>query len=193
VIAVLLVLALVFWAGLERPVAKAERVSCANNLRQVGIGFRLFAADNGDRFPMGVASNRVMATDWAPGFLRCFQAASNELATPRLLVCPLDNRKPATNFPSLNIQNVSYFLGLDADEGTPQMLLAGDRNLTTNGVPIGPGLVEISGQSVFGWTKALHNGNGNVVLSDGSVQGVTGARLSEMRTNWSRVYRLAVP
>jgi len=115
VLLVLFVLGALLWASLPRmgapPRSKALRLDCCNNLRQMGVGFRL--------------------------------------VTPKFLVCPADKRKPATNFPSLTIQNVSYFLGLDADESRPQMTLAGDRNLTTNGVPVGPGLVEIRAQSVF--------------------------------------------
>jgi hypothetical protein len=190
---VLLVLGLLFWGALVNARAKAQRVNCANNLRQVGVGFRLFATDHGDRFPMEFATNRVVATNWAAGLSRCFRALSNELGTPKLLICPADDRKPATDFGSLDLRNVSYFLGLNAREGRPQMFLAGDRNLTTNGVPVGPGLVEISDQSALGWTKAMHKGVGNVVLSDGSVQQVTGPRLRALQTNAPGVYRLAVP
>ena len=192
-IAVLLVFALLFWGSRGKARARAQRISCVGNLRLVGMAFRLYATDHGDHFPMALAGQRSGGANWAAEACRYFGALSNGLGLPRPLICPADKRKPATNFASLTIQNVSYFLGLDGDESRPQMMLAGDRNLTTNGVPVGPGVVEISGQSALGWTKEMHDGVGNVLLSDGSVQQVTGPRLSEMRTNWPEVYRLAVP
>src|SRR5207247_4840398 len=117
---------------------------------------------------------------------------SNQLSTTRVLVCPTDTRRPASGFSVLSNTNVSYFLGLDADESTPQLWIAGDRNLTTNGVPLPTGLVELRPGAVVGWTRALHRGVGNVALSDGSVQGVT--RLSgNLGTVGSVTNRLVIP
>jgi prepilin-type processing-associated H-X9-DG protein len=67
---------------------------------------------------------------------------SNELATPKIVVCPADYRAPrsdfGTDFGSLNISgggqnlSVSYFVGRDAVLASPGMLLAGDRNICTD-------------------------------------------------------------
>jgi hypothetical protein len=53
------------------------------------------------------------------------------------------------------------------------------RNLMTNGVPVGSGLLILTTNLTVGWTAALHKGSATVVLGDGSVQSVTGARLRD--------------
>ncbi len=60
--------------ALARAKAKANRASCVNNLKQVGLGARIYANDNKGVFP--------------PDFL----TMSNELNTPRILVCPEDTK-----------------------------------------------------------------------------------------------------
>ena len=110
---------------------------------------------------------------------RHFRAMSNELSTPKVLVCQADNRSAAPTFAVLNNFNISYFVGADATDTFPQSLLAGDRNLMTNGVPVGSGLLVLTTHVTVGWTAALHNHSGNVVLGDGSVQQFTSARLQE--------------
>ena len=37
--------------ALARAKAKAQRISCVNNLKQVGISIRIYATDNQDRSP----------------------------------------------------------------------------------------------------------------------------------------------
>ena len=46
---------------------------------------------------------------------RHFQVMSNELSTPRILICPADTRAITNNFARLNNQNVSYFVGLGGE------------------------------------------------------------------------------
>ena len=108
-----------------------------------------------------------------------FRAMSNELSTPKVLVCPADTRSAAPTFAVLNNFNISYFVGADATDTFPQSLLAGDRNLMTNGVPVGSGSLVLTTNVTLGWTAALHHHSGNVVLGDGSVQQFTSARLQE--------------
>src|SRR5262245_33072306 len=42
---------------------------------------------------------------------RHFHALSNELVSPKLVICPTDARLPVASFASLNNQNLSYFVG----------------------------------------------------------------------------------
>jgi hypothetical protein len=96
---------------------------------------------------------------------------SNELSTPKILFCPEEsdgNRFAGTNF-NLSNSNLSFFVGVGANETNYTMILSGDRNIT-NGTPIRNGLLEVTTNTPPGWTAELHKKVGNIVLADGSVQ-----------------------
>ena len=98
-----------------------------------------------------------------------FQAMSNELSTPKILVCPRDeNRSPATSFASLTDRQLSYFLCQNpAEAGTPG-LLTGDRNLT-NALVQGTRAIFFTTVLSLSWTKEMHSRQGNVGFNNGSV------------------------
>jgi prepilin-type processing-associated H-X9-DG protein len=98
---------------------------------------------------------------------------------------------PAKDFgPGFSNANLSYFVSLDAGETTPQMFLSGDRNLT-NGLPVQDGILLLVPDRPAGFTSELHDGQGNVGLADGSVQGFSKARLREASVGMTN--RLAMP
>jgi len=172
VVAVVMVL-LVLLASLGGPShvkGKARRIGCCNNLMEMGISARLWAADHSNSFPMTTSTNQGGTKEVAASVWRSYLAMSNELANPKVLLCPADSRKPAISFTSLRNENINYFLNLDANETTPDALLAGDRNLTTNGVAVKPGLLTIRSNYVLGFSEEMHVLVGNVLLSDGSVR-----------------------
>ena len=118
---------------------------------------------------------------------------SNVLSTPKILVCPADDRTPAASFARLKNQNVSYFVGLDAEETRPQMLLTGDRNVT-NGIAPEHSILKLVPDQPAGWTEALHNGVGNIGLADGSVQQVSIPGLQQMlKHTGDSTNRVALP
>ncbi len=88
-----------------------------------------------------------------------------------ILIAPADRRRtPATNFSTdFNSSQISYFLGLDADDKFPRRFLTGDSNIT-NGMALKDGVMELSASQPGGWTKERHGKSGNIALSDGSVQ-----------------------
>jgi competence protein ComGC len=172
ILAVLLVAAALVLPYLAKTRSKSSRIRCVSKLKNVGLGFRIFATDHGDRFPMAVSTNEGGSMEYiADGSpLQHFLLLSNMVSIPRVLICPSDNRKAATDFASLQQKNVSYFVGLGAKEDQPQMLLAGDRNLATNGRAVLPGLVELTTNIMVSWTSEMHVHQGNVAVADGSVQ-----------------------
>jgi prepilin-type processing-associated H-X9-DG protein len=147
-------------------------IHCVSNLKQVGLAFRLWAGDNNEIYPMRALTNQTggpLFADTTNGF-RYFQVMSNELSTPKVVVCPADTRSAATNFTTdFSSIKVSYFVGLTADELLPGAWLSGDRNITNGQKPIN-GMLEVQTNQNIGWTSELHNGAGNISLADGSVQ-----------------------
>jgi type II secretory pathway pseudopilin PulG len=161
--------------GLVRERRRARVVYCSDNLKQVGLAFRTWIIDSGSEYVTHVrmadgGTKELVGTGQV--FIH-FRVMSNELSTPKVLVCPLDKAKVvATNFAvGFSDKNVSYSVGTDAMETYPQTLLSGDRNLAFQGQPIKPGLfVLTTNNTSLTWTKALHYPCGNVGLGDGSVQ-----------------------
>ena|SRR5271154_2768058 len=204
VIAIIAILAAMLLPALAAAKRKAQRINCVNNLKQVGLAFRIWEGDNQDKYPMAVPT----ATGGGQEFVcsqplpaqtvllkNLFQVTSNELATPKVLYCTSDStRNGQTNFANLTTSFISYFICGDANDNYPQMILSGDRNIgkaTSAGVPASSGVMfpgaatgTTAAWNVWGWSATeLHLKVGNLGLADGSVQqttvnGLTSALLS---------------
>ena len=155
---------------------RALRVQCVNYLKQDGLAFRIWSRDQAEAFPMQRSMTNRGTKEFTSGpfAYRHFQILSNELATPKVLLCPDDYDRwiAATNFVWINNSNLSYFVGIDADETNVMMILSGDHHLT-NGTAIENGLIVLTTNAPAGWTSQMHHKVGNVLLTDGSVQQVS--------------------
>jgi hypothetical protein len=93
--------------ALAKAKERAESIACVNNLKQLGLAARLWAVDNGDMSP--------------PNLLEM----TNEMSTPKILVCPADHgREAAKNWASYTSANCSYeYLAPSAPDTEPMRVL----------------------------------------------------------------------
>ncbi len=84
---------------------KAQTISCVNNLKQLGLGARIYATDHNGAYP--------------PDFL----SMTNELATPKVLICPADPNQAISatlTWANFNPSQSSYaYVTHDITEATP--------------------------------------------------------------------------
>jgi competence protein ComGC len=198
VIATAVLFVVFFLPQLARPKRTSCRTFCSNNLKQVGLSFRLFATDNGDVFPMELSTNLGGTKEFVQAPYSAFRhllAMSNELSTPFVVVCPEDKgRTRAANWAGLSNRAVSYFIGLEATETNPQSILSGDRYLTSSR-SMKNGFLVLTTNDVVRWTKNYHTNHGNLGLGDGRVTGqLDSTNLQQaLRDSGVTTNRLALP
>jgi prepilin-type N-terminal cleavage/methylation domain-containing protein len=61
VIAIIAILAAILFPVFAQAREKARQISCLSNLKQIGLGFKMYAQDYDELFPMGNLSREV---DW---------------------------------------------------------------------------------------------------------------------------------
>jgi len=95
-------------AAMDKARERAQSINCVNNLKQIGLAVRTWGLDNGDVY--------------SPDFL----SMSNELSTPRILVCPGDTNRPvAADWASFTSANCSYeYLAPNGSPADPTRVLA---------------------------------------------------------------------
>lgn len=157
--------------------------ACRANLKQLALAQVVWAnnhgPDGGTR-DLPLAFPNMAKALRSGGIVSYYQSLSNELIEPRILKCPSDNRKYATNFASLTTGHISYFLNLSAlSDVDASKVMNGDRYITFTPEPSGQ-MVTIDANVSMQWTKKLGHGDGYVALVDGSVQRTSSRELAKM-------------
>ena len=203
VMGVLALLVSVALPALATSAARAGRISCVNNLRQIGRAFQIWASDHDGENPWRVPTSNggTFGSALAPNVWFEFSWLSNQLVTPRILVCPGDSPKvqrmadnwgAGANGGFINTayrnNSVSYPLWLHTSAVLPQSVLSGDRNLRFSAKG-GCGLLVVNntwylqrGDANVGWTNSAyvaHGSTGNLLFNDGRVLQCTSADLRE--------------
>jgi prepilin-type processing-associated H-X9-DG protein len=196
-IAVIVIVAAVLLPALTPGPRRSKKINCTNNLKQIGLAFRTWELDYNDRFPLHVAVTNGGLMELVTNGLAYlhFQIMSNELSTPKILVCPSDaGRTLATNFTSdFKNQKLSYFVGLDVVESNDVTFLSGDRNIA-NGSQLSNHVLTLNTNVPSVWTPAIHVGQGNIAFADGSVEGLSSQRLqAALVATGIATNRLAMP
>ena len=184
VIAIIAILASMLLPAIAKAKAKANRIACVSNMKQVDVAIILWSLDHDGRYPWVVkmSDDGTYSKDQA---WQHFAVLSNELSTPKVLRCPTDKDRTAadtfagtaTGFVTAKNLALSYAVGTEATEGNTSMHIVVDRNI------MGADGKNCSLAGVVGtittlnpyagsttWTKELHNNEGNMGLADGSVQ-----------------------
>jgi prepilin-type N-terminal cleavage/methylation domain-containing protein len=112
VVALIAILAAMLLPALASTRGNSQRIACMNNIKLVGLAFRLWEGNNNGRYPQAVSQTQGGAFEYCahangtvnPGIPISAKAAgmvfmvmSNQLATPKVLFCPSDNFHVAGN------------------------------------------------------------------------------------------------
>jgi prepilin-type N-terminal cleavage/methylation domain-containing protein len=176
VIAIIAILASMLLPALARAKQKAQRISCINNLKQVGTAYRIWSNDNGDRYP---AQQTVALGGWndyisgsTPGTAVSaytyynYSLMQNEMGqSAKVVVCPSDDRVANSNFYALVNQ---YGINTPAPGGAMPSLMAttGSFNNEYLSYWVGVGSADTYPQSLLGGDRNL----GAVGLATGASQ-----------------------
>ena len=173
IVALIALMASMLLPGLARPKSRRHQGSCYNNLRQIGIAFRVWAGDNDDKYPMEVSVTNGGSKEFVntPQTFQHFNVLSNELGLlPILLICPSDStRLAAQGFgPGFGNANLSYFINVSATTNSDPAItvLCGDRNITPNGNR----LFLTQSNQVIQWDANIHSNQGCLLFGDGHAE-----------------------
>lgn len=176
VVAVIGILAALLLPALGAAKEKARRVKCIANLKEVSLAMKSYAEDF-EFYPWQVIPSNGGSSTMTQAS-KSFQVMSNYLLTAEILICPSDRRARVDSIVQIRNTNVSYFVGIEAQEHQPNILLAGDRNIAGGRNRRNCPVAEVYGVATefsklqipnAGWSSdILHRGKGNVALGDGS-------------------------
>jgi hypothetical protein len=107
-IAVLAILAGMLLPALAKAKQRAQTIQCVNNLKQLGLGARIYSTDRAGAYP----------GTWLQ--------MTNGIGSPKVLVCPADGQHhPGTDWSTVGDGNISYeYVGKGAKESQGNRVIA---------------------------------------------------------------------
>ena len=185
--------------ALAQAKTRAQRIACVNNLKQIGLAFRIYATDNQDRFPWQVPqveggtakiarprsdTDALLDSNGKPIFdasaWQHFQVLSNELSNPKVLRCQSDSR---------DLQQANSFLSKKPRGAAGKNVIVFNKNAVSYWLRTGPEVGENDPSQVM-VVCPHHEGQFNIGLTDGSVQQASWAKMAQYFMNISKPIQL---
>ena len=174
VIGIACVLAALALSAMARSHATLWRTRCVSSLKYISLAYRIFETDNNDLFPFQIPIKDGGSLELSNNIVAQFQILSNELSTPKMLICPTRTiqQTAATNWATLQRSNISYYLSLTASASQTNSILTGDAGFTVNGALSANRIVVLSATDKIVYPNRFHGKAdvANLCRVDGSVQ-----------------------
>ena len=158
VIAIIAILAGMLLPALNSAREKARRISCASNLKQLGLSLKQYAMDYADRFPMNTTGSST-----GGAVLLELLRKNDYLTDYAIYTCPSTTTAKGSGTVSLAASNCDYSMAPGMMEGSSDQYgradsaISSDRSSNAQSVP-------------------NHSDFGNMLFHDGHVSGYSGAQ-----------------
>ena len=110
VIAIIALLAAILFPVFAQAREKARETTCVSNLRQIGMGVRMYVQDNDETFPIFHAYNSAIAP-WAPGHKGVEVEIDPYTKSKQIFRCPDDLGGPSLKLDAPNADNYNDAYG----------------------------------------------------------------------------------